>query len=578
METELKFDLTPEEYLQVHKPSFPRQPDIPDAEGPFMNNSPRWLGTPPVESENAAHVTCQVLVVGAGQAGTIAALRLAELGTDVLCLETQAWTDYDVYPTDMAVYNSKFFLDRGTPAYDPLDIFNEYMNKALGHAHPQLVRDYAFRSGEMFDWLLRHIEPELTERYAHPVNYRGNPGFYGSTNGQRSFIGMVQWRDQETNLNMWGYVMRRLIRRAADLGARFQFGTKALRLYQEPDGTVTGALAEGPEGKQLRIHCRAALICGGDYGGNPDMLLDLSDQLRNLAWSFGRNRNDPRNLRVMGRDGSGIKLCLWAGGTMEAGPRAGLDGFINRRPEFGFGGVWPCFGPDGKRFMNETTVRYGATGACDMLPVGGIMTLVTDARWDQYLDRQGYGHEMMDRSNDGWHEILRADMRNCKTGPEGFPVHCFGVTGKAYMTCYAAETLEELGQILGYSGESLKVFLREVERYNAFCAAGRDEDWGCDPGYLFPIEQRPFFGVVRTVTDGIVNGGLNQLAGVCTDGRYNVVDGSKHPIPGLYAAGNTCGQRYAVQYHTPTAGNTCGSALTGGYVAAEHVARFLGVV
>jgi len=152
------------------------------------------------------------------------------------------------------------------------------------------------------------------------------------------------------------------------------------------------------------------------------------------------------------------------------------------------------------------------------------------------------------------------------------------VTGEKYMTCYAAETLEELGRILGYSGKPLEEFLSEVDRYNAFCAAGRDEDWGCDPGYLFPIEQGPFFGVVRTVTADIVNGGLNQLAGVCTDGCYNVVDGSKHPIPGLYAAGNTCGQRYAVQYHTPTAGNTCGSALTGGYVAAEHVARFLGVV
>ena len=57
------------------------------------------------------------------------------------------------------------------------------------------------------------------------------------------------------------------------------------------------------------------------------------------------------------------------------------------------------------------------------------------------------------------------------------------------MTCYAAETLEELGQILGYSGESLKNFLREAERYNAFCAAGRDGDWGCDPGYLFLLFQ-----------------------------------------------------------------------------------------
>lgn len=550
-------------------------PPIPPAEGGFMSNRPHWLGLPPEPDGGEPQKTYQVLVIGAGQAGTAAALRLSELGVQVLCLEAQRWETYDVYPTDMAMYNAKFFLERGVPPYDPLDIFNEYMNKAMGHAHPQLVRDYAFRSGETFDWLLSHIPPELTRRYAHPTNYRGNPGFSGQANGQRSFIGMVQWRDQETNENMWSRVMRHLIGRARELGAAFQFGTKALRLLQDEDGSVTGCLAEAENGARFVVRCPVVLVCAGDYGGNKEMLLDLSDQLRNLAWTFGKDRTDPALIRSAGRDGSGIRMCLWAGGTMEAGPRAGLDGFRNRRPEFGFGGVWPCFGPDGKRFMNETTVRYGATGACDMLPEGGIMTMVADADWDKHLDRQGYGHEMMDRSNDAWREELRENVKALRTGPEGFPIRCFGVTGTRYMTCYAGETLEELGRILGYEGESLQSFLAEVERYNGFCDAGRDADWGCDPGYLSPIRRGPFLGVVQRIQDGPIHGGLNQLAGVCTDGCYNVVDRRKHPIPGLYAAGNTCGQRYAIQYHTPTAGNTCGSALTGGYVAAEHIYAFL---
>lgn len=576
---ELEIQQTPEAYLAAQQPPTPPKPEAETVRQAaplhFMDNVPTWLQNPPELTGQEESVECQVLVVGAGQAGTIAALRLAETGADVLCIEAQSWERYDVYPTDMAVYNSKFFLDRGTPAYDPLDIFNEYMSKALGHAHPQLVRDYAFRSGEMFDWMLTHIPQELTEAYAHPVNYRGNPGFSGETCGQKSFIGMVQWRDQETNKNIWGYVMRHLIQEAHNLGARFRFHTKALRILQAPDGTVTGCLVQDSQGKQLVVRCKAVLVCAGDYGGNREMLLDLSDHLRNLAWSFGRDRTDPHSVTGGGRDGSGIKMCLWAGGTMEAGPRAGQGGFVNRRPEFGFGGCWPCFGPDGKRFMNETVVRYGATGACDMLPVGGIMTLVTDANWDRYLDRQGYGHEMMDRSNDAWHEMLREDMRHYKTGKDGFPVHCFGVTGIAYFTCWAADTLEELGETLGYQGEALQSFLREVERYNRFCAQGRDEDWGCDPGYLFPILEPPFFGVVNTVSAKKPNGGLCQHAGVCTDGHYNVVDANKQPIPGLYAAGNCCGQRYAVQYHTPTAGNSCGSALTTGYVAAEHIAEFL---
>ena len=58
---------------------------------------------------------------------------------------------------------------------------------------------------------------------------------------------------------------------------------------------------------------------------------------------------------------------------------------------------------------------------------------------------------------------------------------------------------------------------------------------------------------------------------VCTDGEYRVLTGAKAPIPGLYAVGNCCGQRYGIQYHTPTAGNSCGSAFVTGYLAAEYV-------
>ncbi|MCR5089510.1 MAG: hypothetical protein K6C08_08370, partial [Oscillospiraceae bacterium] len=50
-----------------------------------------------------------------------------------------------------------------------------------------------------------------------------------------------------------------------------------------------------------------------------------------------------------------------------------------------------------------------------------------------------------------------------------------------------------------------------------------------------------------------------------------VLTAAKAPISGLYAVGNCCGQRYAVQYPTPAAGNSCGSAFTTGYLCAEYL-------
>ena len=156
---------TPEEYIQRSRdPEFMRNlmacsmvQGLDLSPGERMQDTPVWLGTAPEPGEFAYEKACDALVVGAGPSGTIAALRLAELGVKTICLESQSLGAYDAYACDMATYNSKFFLEKGVPEYDLMEIYNEYMRKALGHAHPKLVRDYVTRSGEMLDWMLAHV-------------------------------------------------------------------------------------------------------------------------------------------------------------------------------------------------------------------------------------------------------------------------------------------------------------------------------------------------------------------------------------------------------------------------------------
>ena len=109
---------------------------------------------------------------------------------------------------------------------------------------------------------------------------------------------------------------------------------------------------------------------------------------------------DVNNVSSMGRDGSGIRMMMWAGATMEAGLRAGQAAGINSRPSFPFGGIWPIFGNDGKRFFNETITRHGSVGYLDMMPEGQKMVCVTDSNWDAYCEYQAYDHQAMDRSNE----------------------------------------------------------------------------------------------------------------------------------------------------------------------------------
>ena len=547
--------------------------NIPEEQ--FMNNKPAWLGDEPQLADKVEYTKdCEVLVIGAGQAGTAAALRCAEEGLNTICCEVQTWEEYDNYACDLTTYNSKFFLDKGAEKYDPMDIFTEYMVKALGHANQKIVKDYATRSGEALDWMLAELDPDYVAKYAHAVNYKGNKHFQNPCSHSYYYVGMTQWRDTgtdtNTNNNMWPYTVRLLQQKAVEKGCEYIYGAQGLTLVHE-NGKVTGAIFTDIDGKYFQVNADAVIVAAGDFGGNPDMRLDLCDTLRNLAWSYGKDRTDVNNVSSMGRDGSGIRMMLWAGATMEAGPRAGQAAGINSRPSFPFGGIWPIFGNDGKRFFNETITRHGSVGYLDMMPEGQKMVCVTDSNWDAYCEYQAYDHQAMDRSNDYMLEKVRKDMANYKTGPDGFSVQAFARYGNDPTTLYAADTLEELADIMGYEGDAKQGFLDEVKHWNEMCDAGYDSDWGADASMMhFKIQDPPFFAA-SSVTGGNPSGGLCQHAAVCTDGEYRVLTGAKAPIPGLYAVGNCCGQRYGVQYHTPTAGNSCGSAFVTGYLAAEYV-------
>lgn len=541
----------------------------------FMLDTPAWLGDAPEFTDIKGTEECDILVIGAGNAGSVAALRAQELGKKVILAESQTYDEYDEYACDMACYNSKLFLDKGTPEYDPIDIMNEYVRKALGHCNLKIVRDYAFRSGEMLDWMIaEHIPADYTEKFAKTSNYKGNDNFSGECAGQKSFIGMTQWRDADTNINMWPFVIRSLHSSLEKLGGTVDWGYQAQSLVQSSDGAVTGAIFKDIDGNYQQINAKAVIVCSGGYGGNPDMRLDLSDSMRNLSWSYGGDRTNPALIGGMGRDGSGIRMIMWAGGTMEAGPRAGMSIGKNGAPGFAFGGAWPCFGPEGKRVFNESMYKFGTNGYLDTFPDEQLLVNVTDANWEKYLSYQGYGHETMDRSADYMVEEVRENMAAYKTGKDGFPVRAFARFGDESSTMWAADTLEELADIVGYTGEAKEAFLKEITHFNEMCAAGRDTDWGCDPQCLFPIQDPPFFASFGT-TGGQPSNGLVMLSGVNTDDSYRCTDGTKAPIPGLYAAGNTCGNRYGIQYGTPTAGNSCAFALTTGYVAGECAASDL---
>jgi 3-oxosteroid 1-dehydrogenase len=144
-----------------------------------------------------------------------------------------------------------------------------------------------------------------------------------------------------------------------------------------------------------------------------------------------------------------------------------------------------------------------------------------------------------------------------------------------------ADTLEELAAKAGLPADE---FTSTVERFNGFARSGVDKDYhrgesAYDRYYGDPtnkpnpnlgeISQPPYYAAK------MVPGDLGTKGGIRTDvdGRSLRDDGSV--IEGLYAAGNVSAP---VMGHTyPGPGGTIGPAMTFGYLAALHIADQAGV-
>ena len=148
---------------------------------------------------------------------------------------------------------------------------------------------------------------------------------------------------------------------------------------------------------------------------------------------------------------------------------------------------------------------------------------------------------------------------------------------------YAAGTVHlgaTIGELAAGPGLDPAALAATIARFGEFARAGRDEDFHRgDSAYdryysdprrrpnpcLAPLDTPPFYAVK------IVPGDLGTKGGLRTDARARVLRPDGTPIAGLYAAGNTSaavmGRSYA------GAGATIGPAMTFGYIAALDIAE-----
>jgi tricarballylate dehydrogenase len=490
-------------------------------------------------------VTREVIVVGAGNAGLVAALAAHEAGARVRVLEKasrDARGGNSRYSMGAFAFGSPTLADlrallakpdpeweaRGVRHYPPEEFGRDLMRISVGEADPELTRLLVEHAYPTAAWLrdqgLRWelILLEAPSREARP----GQAQAYN--------IGWVRTVGEGPGL------MDALFNLVVGRGIEVRYDTAATGLMRGPDGRIGGVLVEGPAGAETLAADAVVLASGGFEASAPMRARHLGP-----LWERVKVRGTAHNT------GDGLRMALavgaqpygdWAGChstpvDVAAPPYGSPEAtYLSRRVMYPFGVM---VNAAGRRFVDEgedlSPLTYARIGRRILEQAGGVAYQLFDA----------------------------------KTDPETalpYQVDCYRGATQARADSIAA-LAARLGLEAGALGHEIEAFNRAVDDAVRFDPNPLRLDGKGTRGLTPPksnwaqrLDAPPF--VAYPVTAGITF----TYGGLRIDPEGAVLDTGGRPIPGLFAAGELTGGFFANNY-------VGGSGLTRGAVTGRLAGR-----
>ncbi len=474
---------------------------------------------------------CDIVVVGAGITGMMAALKAADMGKKVIVLEKSnaGRGIFECY----ASINSAVLKNAGRSCSDAEKI--TYIRGLYETAHWRLrrgpVHTFIERSGEAADFMERM--------------FQAGPGGLNSVPATES----LQYAKYECKFNVPAFmapgttsapVGRQglyVVRELAKVGKTkypslfsVRYLTPAVQLIRESDGPVSGVIARDGRG-YLRFNAnKGVIIASGGYDSNPEMMKAYcrSEDYANLLWWNGH----------FGPTGDGHMMGMKAGAIMDSTPHAIMSfnfgvnpaKFINavNRVDMMLAGTFQV-NRAGKRFMDESLG----------LPSTSYMVNATAAQ-------ENFGKDV-------W-RIATSLLISADAIAEY----------KALGVIKEASSLRGLAAECGIDPDGLE---KTATDWNSFCSNGVDMEFGraVTAASALNLGSTTFYGI--NPRSGCM---LATVSGLQIDSNCNVLDTKDKPIPGLYAGGNASGCFFYGHYPRHISGVSIGRAMTFGFVAAEH--------
>jgi len=523
--------------------------------------------------------TYDVVVVGGGMAGLLCARVAAMKGASVAVIELQKEKGYTWVGTEVGTVNSQYAQDHGAPRINEDVFIKELAHRNLIRNNPKRASYFAKNSGKVLDFLIKDMSKEWLAENSHVMSCPPTPTVLIEVSGWRFFHGTTIFRKMTDGNGTFRLqeVLKTHYEKAVADGAKWFFDHHAEICDVDASGAVTGVVTKRADGKYVRFKARKGVaLCAGDFSGNREMVIDILDQIRHEAEAKGDMSLvlTSEKMSVLPRDGSSIKLGIWAGGHIEIGPHSGMGS-----GEPGVGGWHLQLDANGERFCDE------AGGTTLPKPEDEITVTIHDANWKKVLEMMPPRHNAPDTAHTiNWPRRL-SQLDNVKPGPPSQNKQEARAGGMPGMGggMYCANTIEELLDYMDcYKGETRKKALASIARYNELCEKGVDEDFGKDPRIMkaTALKDPPFYGSVSkgggsggpNMGGNGISPGLCATTGLDTDADGHVLNSKFKPIKCLYAAGNNAGNRFVIIYQSPLAGISVGMALTEGYMLGERLA------
>ena len=524
-----------------------------------------WLGKEPDIDEAAITETIDtdIVIVGAGNGGMFAAAYAAANGLNFRVIEqnsavqdTRHW---------YGAIDSAAAKEAGAPATDKAKLLSEISRYASGKCDQRVVKTWINESAAMHDFMRGILE----DKFGWTCEFTsGAEAAWPAENAEHNtdYLYPVQEHNYRQSESESGLQRNEALQQyIEELGYSIDFKTSLAKLEKDADGRITGIIAQSTEDDHfIRYNANdgVLLACGG-FPGNPYMMEQLDPLGTSVTTACSYSPSDK---------GYGIRAAVWAGANLdkEAAPMLfdrgivapGVDaGYVESENSFGgkaFPGEIRQYNPgtqpflkvnrNGERFANESSPYNDIVYAAAHQP-GRVYAQICDANILEDAKR--------------FHTIgCSAQTRNA--GAEYIQKQMDSAEEKGCF--FKADTIEELADKLGFTGEAKDTFLATVDRYNELYDQQNDEDFGKPAYRLSAIRKAPFYGCWLGASL------LCTEQGIAINEKGQALDNDNKPMPGLYVTGDMSGSFFANNYPCLMAGVAMGRTLTFAMKAIKQMA------